>query len=298
MLRLSQGRREANSPLARYTETLGELMLRRQTELAMMAAKVESDLANRAKSAFLATVSHELRTPLNAVIGFSDLIRTPRTDPEDIAKNAEYAEYIGEAGRHLLSVVSDILDVSKLESGSFTLDLEPCSVAKIIAQCLPMVAARFEEKKQRLNVRIQPRIPPVNADARRLKQILINLLSNANKFTPDGGQITLAARANKGGGATIAVVDTGVGMTDEQIAIALTPFGQVQSHLSRTQEGTGLGLPIARGLARQHGGDLFLESEPGAGTSAVLTLPGGASGFTPAAGGGERRRPRKAAHSK
>src|SRR5579871_932530 len=129
MLRLSHGRRESNSMLARYTETLGELTLRRQSELAMMAAKVESDLANRAKSAFLATVSHELRTPLNAVIGFSDLIRSPKTDPEEIARNAEYAEYIGEAGRHLLAVVSDILDVSKLESGSFTLDLEPCSIA-------------------------------------------------------------------------------------------------------------------------------------------------------------------------
>jgi two-component system cell cycle sensor histidine kinase PleC len=300
MLRPTQARREANSPLARYSATLGELMLRRQTELAMMAAQVESDLANRAKSAFLATVSHELRTPLNAVIGFSDLIRMPKSDPDEIAKNVDYAAYIGDAGRHLLSVVSDILDISKIESGVFTLDLEPCSIAKLISECLPMVAARFEEKKQRLDVRIERRIPPVSADARRLKQVFINLLSNANKFTPEGGLITLAARGNKDGGATIAVVDTGVGMTEDEIAVALTPFGQVQSHLSRTQEGTGLGLPISRGLIRQHGGDLFLESEPGAGTSAVVTLPGekrAPGSVALAAGGGERRRPRKPAHS-
>jgi two-component system cell cycle sensor histidine kinase PleC len=282
--------------LARYSATLGELTLRRQTELAMVAAKVESDLANRAKSAFLGTVSHELRTPLNAIIGFSDLIRLPKEGEAELAKNLDYATYIGDAGRHLLAVVSDILDISKIESGSFTLDLEPCSIAKVIGECLPIVAARIEAKQQRLDLRVQPRIPRLNLDARRMKQILINLLSNANKFTPEGGRITLAARANKDGGATIAIVDNGIGMAADEIEIALTPFGQIQSHLSRTQEGTGLGLPIARGLARQHGGDLYLESEPGAGTSAVLTLPG-PTGALPAAGGGERRRPRKTANS-
>jgi signal transduction histidine kinase len=163
-----------------------------------------------------------------------------------------------------------------------------------------MLGARIEEKRQRLDIRVQPRIPQLEVDARRVRQILINLISNAIKFTPEGGRITLAARANKDGGAIIAVVDTGVGMTADEIAIAMTPFGQVQSHLSRTQDGAGLGLPIARGLARQHGGDLYLESEPGAGTSAVLTLPGPrrAAGAAPrAGGGGERRRPRKPVHT-
>jgi two-component system cell cycle sensor histidine kinase PleC len=298
MLRLAQQRRASLSPLARYSETLGELMLRRQTELAMMAAKAESDLANRAKSAFLGTVSHELRTPLNAIIGFSDLIRMAKSGDEDTAKSIDYASYIGDAGRHLLAVVSDILDISKIESGAFTLDLEECSIAKIVAECLPMVASRIEAKQQRLDVRVERRIPRLKVDARRLKQILINLLSNANKFTPEGGLITLAARANKDGGAITAVVDTGVGMAPDEIDVALTPFGQVQSHLSRNQEGTGLGLPIARGLARQHGGDLYLESEPGAGTAAVLTLPGPLKPVRAAGGGGERRKPRKAAHSK
>jgi two-component system cell cycle sensor histidine kinase PleC len=295
---LTQPRRQSPSHLARYSETLGELMLRRQTELAMMAAKVESDLANRAKSSFLGMVSHELRTPLNAIIGFSDLIKVAPPANDDAAKTVDYATYIGDAGRHLLEVVSDILDISKIESGVSMLSLEHCSVAKLIADCLPLVAARMEQKQQRLDVRIQPRIPPVNVDTRRIKQILINLLSNANKFSPEGGVIILAARANKSGGATIAIVDNGVGMSAEDIVVALTPFGQVQSHLSRTQEGTGLGLPIARGLARQHGGDLYLESEVGEGTAAILTLPGPDGRLDKAAGGGgERRQPRKAVHS-
>ena len=274
MSRMTYQRREPTSHLARYSATLGELMLRRQTELAMMAAKAESDLANRAKSAFLGTMSHELRTPLNAIIGFSDLIRQPGSSGDAVAKSIDYAAYIGDAGRHLLEVVSDILDISKIESGTFALNLERCSVAEIILETLPLVAKRFEEKNQKIDVRVDKAIPHLNIDARRIRQILINLLSNASKFTEGGGRIVLLACAGQDGGATVAVADTGVGMAPDQIAVALTAFGQVQSHLSRTQEGTGLGLPIALGLARQHGGNLHIESEPGVGTTAVLTLPG------------------------
>jgi two-component system cell cycle sensor histidine kinase PleC len=286
--------------MARYSETLGELALRRQTELAMLAAKAESDLANRAKSAFLGTMSHELRTPLNAIIGFSDLIQKLKPADEAGAKCADYATHIQDAGRHLLEVVSDILDISKIESGTFTLNTSLCSIVEIIGDTLPIVAKRIEEKNQILEPRISPGIPKLLVDPRRIRQILINILTNAIKFTPERGRILLLARANKDGGATVAVVDTGVGMSADQLAVAMTPFGQVQSHLSRTQEGTGLGLPIARGLARQHGGDLYLESEPGAGTSAVLTLPA-RDDVSPKksvrAGGGERRKPRKASHS-
>jgi two-component system cell cycle sensor histidine kinase PleC len=275
MFRLPHQRREASSALARYSETLGELTLRRQTELAMVAAKAESDLANRAKSAFLGTMSHELRTPLNAIIGFSDLIRGTSPDPEAVSRSIDYASYIGDAGRHLLEVVSDILDISKIESGAFSLNLAPHQIGDVIADCVPMVAGRIEEKRQALDVRIEPNLPTVDVDARRVRQILINLISNANKFTAERGRIVLSAHGKPDGGVMVAVVDTGVGMTTDEIAIALTPFGQVQSHLSRTQEGAGLGLPIARGLAREHGGDLFVRSEPGVGTSVVLTLPAG-----------------------
>jgi two-component system cell cycle sensor histidine kinase PleC len=302
MLRLHHQQQATLSPLARYSETLGELTMRRQTELAMLAAKAESDLANRAKSAFLGTMSHELRTPLNAIIGFSDLIQNQQSSDDAAAKSADYASYIGDAGRHLLEVVSDILDIAKIESGTFSLNLADCAVAEIIEECIPLVFSRIEEKRQHFEVRVEKHMPRLNIDARRIRQILINLLSNANKFTPERGRIMLLARANKDGGATIVVVDSGVGMSPEQIAVAMTAFGQVQSHLSRTHEGTGLGLPIARGLARQHGGDLYLESEPGAGTTAVLTLPGATVAPAHAkrafaAGGGERSKPRKPAHS-
>ncbi|MGA0603283.1 sensor histidine kinase [Caulobacter sp. KR2-114] len=297
MLRAALPAREKRSLLSRYSATMGELALRRHTELAMMAAKAESDLANRAKSALLGTMSHELRTPLNAIIGFSDLIRTLKPSEDAAVKSADYAGYIGEAGRHLLEVVSDILDMSKIESGAFTLERQTCSVARLIEETLPLVAGRIADKHQALEVRIQSRIPKVLVDGRRIKQILINLISNATKFTPEQGRIMLVARGNKDGGATICVVDSGVGMSLEDIAVALSPFGQVQSHLSRSHEGTGLGLPIALGLARQHGGDLYIESEPGEGTTVVLTLPAPNGPPVSRAGGGERRRPRRAAHS-
>ena len=262
-----------NSLLSRYSHTLGELMLRRHRELAMQSAKIESDMANRAKSAFLATMSHELRTPLNAIIGFSDLIKHMKADPEAVEAGKDYAVHISNAGKHLLEVVSDILDISKIESGTFSLNLEPANLADIIDSAAAMVSERIAAKQQRLQIRIPKDLPDLSVDARRIRQILLNLLANAHKFTAERGQILVIAQRIRNGSVTIAVADTGCGMDAEQLKIAMTPFGQVQSHFTRTQEGTGLGLPIARGLARQHGGDLTLESEPGAGTTAVLTLP-------------------------
>ena len=248
-------------------------MLRRHTELAMRAAKVEADLASGAKSAFLATMSHELRTPLNAIIGFSDLITTLRDEPGSVEKSINYASDISTAGKHLLKVMSDILDISRIESGAFKLNLETRPIGEIIEASVTMVAGQLAAKHQRFELRLDPDLPSIPIDERRIKQILLNLLSNASKFTPEHGQIVVVARRNPDGGVTIAVVDTGVGMTEEQQRIAMAPFGQVQSYYTRTQEGTGLGLPIARGLARQHGGDLYLRSEPDIGTAAVVTLP-------------------------
>jgi two-component system cell cycle sensor histidine kinase PleC len=277
-----------NSLLSRYSHTLGELMLRRHSELAMQSARIESDMANRAKSAFLATMSHELRTPLNAIIGFSDLIRHMKADPAAVEAGKDYAVHISNAGKHLLEVVSDILDISKIESGTFALNLEPANIADILESAVAMMSERITAKQQRLQVRIPKDLPDLTVDARRIRQILINLLANAHKFTAERGQILVIAQRIRDGSVTIAVADTGCGMDAEQLKIAMTPFGQVQSHFTRTQEGTGLGLPIARGLARQHGGELTLESEPGAGTTAVLTLPprsgevvSGAKFFTP-----------------
>jgi len=282
-----QSRREKTAPnrslLSRYSHTMGELMLRRHTELAMQSAKIEADTANRAKSAFLATMSHELRTPLNAIIGFSDLLRNMKAEPDAVEAGKGYAVHIANAGRHLLEVVSDILDISKIESGTFTLNIEPCDIADVIDSAVAMVRERIAAKNQRLQVRVPAGLPEMALDARRVRQILINLLSNAHKFTAERGQILVIAQRIRNGNVTIAIADTGCGMDADQMKIAMTAFGQVQSHFTRTQEGTGLGLPISRGLARQHGGELHLESEPGAGTTAVLTLPPGKAGEAAAA---------------
>jgi two-component system cell cycle sensor histidine kinase PleC len=254
-----------------YCETLGQMQLRAQRELALRTGKVEAELASRAKSEFLANMSHELRTPLNAIIGFSDLIQ--HLGESQPAKNVEYAANIADAGRHLLNIISDILDISKIESGSASLTLERHNLLDLVESSILLVRERIEEKKQRLDVQLSRDLPAVVVDGRRIKQILINLLSNAHKFTPARGRIIVVGRPTPDGGATVAVADTGPGMTPDELSIALKPFGQLRADHYRSHGGTGLGLPIAVALARQHGGNLQLVSEVGAGTTAILTLP-------------------------
>ena len=256
------------SLLSRYSDSLGEMMMRRRNEQAMKAARAESELASRTKSAFLATMSHELRTPLNSIIGFSEVILALK-EP----KSAEYAQHIGKSGRRLLDVVTDILDISRIESGTFVLNREPTDLAEIVAAAVETMSDLIAAKSQALDVRVPQGLPLLSIDFKRIKQVLVNLLSNANKFTAERGRIILVAKRLPDGGATIAIADTGVGMSPDQIAVAMRSFGQVQGHLARTQEGTGLGLPIARGIVRQHGGELHLESQPGAGTTVFLNLP-------------------------
>ena len=263
-----------DSLLSRYSDSLGEMVMRRRNEQAMKAARGEFELASRTKSAFLATMSHELRTPLNSIIGFSDVILSLKDSPDALARSAEYAAHISKSGHRLLDVVSDVLDMSKIESGGFVLNRQPADLAEIAIDGVEVLRDAIAGKSQTLDVRIPADLPMLSVDPRRLKQILVNLLSNAHKFTPERGRIVLVAKRNPDGGVTFAVADTGIGMSPDQIAIAFRPFGQVHGHLSRTQEGTGLGLPIARGLARQHGGDLRVESQPDAGTTVFLMLPG------------------------
>ncbi len=281
--RLQASRRQKTSLLARYSETLGEMMLRRQTEMAIRAARQEAELNDRAKSAFLSTMSHELRTPLNAIIGFSDLMTKPGA--VSAADGAEYAGHIARAGRRLLDVVSDVLDMSRLEAGSLALNCSPTSIAEIVYAAAEQVQPLFAEKKQLLDIRADRLPPELEVDHKRVRQLLVNLLSNANKFTPAGGRILVLARPAADGGATIAVADTGIGMTHEEIMLALKPFAQVDAKRARTQEGTGLGLPLAVALARLHGGTLHIESQPGAGTTVVVALPRRAAAATPAARG-------------
>jgi signal transduction histidine kinase len=268
--RLHSARRQKSCLLARYSETLGEMMLRRHTETAIRAARQEAELNNRSKSAFLSTMSHELRTPLNAIIGFSDLMKQPGTTSP--AQSAEYAGHIAKAGRRLLDVVSDVLDISKLESGSLALTRAPTAIGDVIGAAVEQLKPLFAGKKQTVDVRLNPGLGEIEIDHKRIRQLLVCLLSNACKFTAEGGRVLVLARP-AGDGVSVAVADTGIGMTHEEIMLAVKPFAQVDARRAREQEGTGLGLPLALGLAKLHGGSLHVESQPGAGTTVMLTLP-------------------------
>lgn len=282
----SRSRRK--SLLADYSTNLGELMSRRQSEAALRSAKIESDMASRTKSEFLANMSHELRTPLNAIIGFSEFIQHIAASGKPSDKTVEYAEHIAGAGRHLLNIISDILDISKIESGTFQLSREEYDLRDLIEACTVLIEPRIRDKRQVLEVKADQVLPVVPVDVRRIKQVLINLLSNAHKFTGEGGRIVLVATRTPDGGATIAVADTGIGMTKEQIDYAMTPFGQVQSSYARGHEGTGLGLPIAAALTKLHGGEFQIHSEPGRGTTVFFTLPPARPGATGSSHRGDR----------
>ncbi|HJW41693.1 MAG TPA: HAMP domain-containing sensor histidine kinase [Rhizomicrobium sp.] len=259
------------SLLSRYSEDLGVLISRRDSEDALHAAAMQEALANRAKSQFLANMSHELRTPLNAIIGFSSLLQGD--ERVRLAGQAhEYAGYIESAGHHLLSIISDILDISKIESETFELQLQEGVLCEVVEAAASLVRAKIAEKHQTFTIHMPDGVPSFKFDARRLKQVLTNLLSNAHKFTPERGTIRLIV-AVEPEHVAFAVVDNGIGMTPDQQKIALQPFAQVESAYTRTQEGTGLGLPIAKALVEQHGGTFRICSEPEQGTQVVFTLP-------------------------
>ena len=231
--------------------------------------------ASRAKSDFIARMSHELRTPLNAIIGFSEMIREAMIGPLD-ARYRSYGADIHSAGRHLQNVINDILDISKIEGGRLELQDEPVSIIDMLESCRRIVAAMAEATGVALSLDVPPSLPLIRCDALRFRQIMLNLMSNAVKFTPAGGSATVAA-AIEDGFAVIAVADTGIGMREEDIAIALEPFRQVSNDAgdrwTRRFGGTGLGLPLAKTLVELHGGTLEIESAPRRGTKVRIRLP-------------------------
>ncbi len=244
-----------------------------ERELAIRNAKEDAELANRTKSEFLANISHELRTPLNAIIGFAEVMHDELFGELGNPSYKEYADDIRNSGRHLLSIINDILDVSKIEAGKLELSEELVEVPQAIASAAGLIKERAKEGKIRIHQELAPGLPALYADSRKIKQMLLNLLSNAVKFTPPEGIVTVTAQISADGGLEIAVTDTGIGMSPEQIEIALTPFGQIDSAFSRANQGTGLGLPICHALAVLHDGMLSIDSTPGAGTSILITLP-------------------------
>ena len=260
-----------------YRGTARDVTEEIRTERGLRDAKSAAEAANRAKSQFLANMSHELRTPLNAVLGFSEILAQRLAGPLS-AKQAEYVDMIYRSGNHLHDIINDILDLAKVDAGKLDLNLDdgidPCA---IVNACVALIRERANTGALQLSVDVDPALPLIVADAMRLKQILLNLLSNAVKFTEPGGSIVITVR--QPGPDTIAfeVRDTGVGMSEAEIKIALEPFGQVDAGIARRHEGTGLGLPLARRLAELHGGSLPIESRKGHGTTATLTLPVGST---------------------
>lgn len=237
-----------------------------------MVAKETAEKANRMKSMFLATMSHELRTPLNAVIGFSQLMENETFGPLGDAHYKEYTGLIQRAGCHLLDLINDILDMSKVEAGKLELHRERIDMAGLIQECVGLMQERAHQGGVALGTELSPGLVSIDADRRAVKQILLNLLSNAVKFTPHGGQVT--ARASESGGrVTLAIADTGVGIPADQIYRLGNPFVQLRNSAGAAQEGTGLGLALVRSLAELHGGTLRIESAEGQGTTVTVELP-------------------------
>jgi signal transduction histidine kinase len=266
-------------------EKQGEEIVRLAEDLA--AARDQAEEANRTKSMFLATMSHELRTPLNAIIGFSELIGGEMFGPVGNESYREYANDIRESGQHLLDLINDILDLSKLEAGSDELHEENIDVAEIVRSVKWLVTARARDDSVELTTELAEALPNLRADTLKLKQILINLLSNAIKFTDTGGKVTLKAWCSDQGGYVFQVIDTGIGIALEDIPKALSPFQQIDNMLNRKYEGTGLGLPLSKTLAEMHGGSLDLQSQVGVGTTVTVRFP--AERIVPSQRGSEAR---------
>ncbi len=242
-------------------------------EMQLLAAKDEADSINRMKNEFLANMSHELRTPLNAIIGFSDMIESEMFGPIREPKYLEYVIDIKQSGMHLLEVISDILDFSKVESGTFVLDRNPVDLNEVVEASLRLVTPRAEEKNLRLSVNIAPDTPIILGDRRRIVQLVLNLLSNAIKFTLDGGQIETRAERNRVGDVELSVRDSGIGISAAHLEKIVDPFFQVDGTLARRHEGTGLGLTLCRMFAELHGGTLKISSEVGTGTVVTVRFP-------------------------
>ena len=237
-------------------------------------SKQQAETSNLAKTNFLANMSHELRTPLNAIMGFSELMCTEKMGPIGSVIYRNYAQDILDSATHLLQVINDILDLSKVESDNFELCMESFELAETVKDVVRTVRAQAEKAEVSLHVRIGSDVPMLYSDERRLKQILFNLVSNSIKFTPRGGKVMTDAAISTTRELAIVVSDTGIGIPESKIEAALSPFGQADDGLDRKYEGTGLGLSLAKSFTEQLGGKFSLKSKIGKGTVVRLTFRG------------------------
>src|SRR5216683_7824202 len=246
---------------------------RKAAESKMEQARLQAELANRAKGDFLANMSHELRTPLNAIIGFSEVLATEILGPVADQRQLEYIKDIHSSGLLLLSIINDVLDMSKIEAGKFELAHERVTARPVIREAVRMVSERARSRRIKLVSTVPEDEISIYADERALKQIMLNLLSNAVKFSDEGGRIDIRASLDAAGDLVVEVEDYGIGMAANEIDRALEPFGQAKPAVTKTHGGTGLGLPIAKGLTKAHGGKLIVQSTPRRGTLVRILIP-------------------------
>jgi two-component system cell cycle sensor histidine kinase PleC len=259
--------------MGEYAALLADAVLRQRARDAEHAARVEAELASKVKSEFIANMSHELRTPLNTVIGFAKLIGEAKRHQLSSDQVVEYADLIRDAATHLLTVINDILDISKMQSGKYTLDAREVDLKHVVEAVVASFARNAADLGVTIESRIDVPVATVRGDPSKLRQVFNNLISNAVKFTPPGGSVNVSVNALNDGGVAVTIRDTGVGMTKAEIDVALTPFSQVDASHSRWREGAGLGLPIAKALVQLHGGTLEVRSAKSLGTEVAVLLP-------------------------
>ena len=266
----AQGTDELGSLVRGFNRMLDQIQDHQET---LRETQRQAEAANRAKSEFLASMSHELRTPLNAILGFSEILMMEMAGPLGAPRYKEYAFDIHESGRHLLEVIGDILDISKIEAGRIDLVETEIHPERLVEKARRLIVGRAGEAEVGLRLKVRPDLPLLLADERLVKQAVLNLLSNAVKFTPPGGEVCLSLDRDPDGALVIVVQDNGIGIDEADLERVLTPFGQVETSLSRKHHGTGLGLPLAKSFVELHGGELRLRSALGQGTRVSLRFP-------------------------
>lgn len=266
--------RQASVQLLTYQTEKDDLIAELEVAKAVSdEARRRAEEANLAKSRFLASMSHELRTPLNAILGFSEVMENEVLGP---MSNATYKEYVGDihrSGQHLLNLINEILDLSRIEAGRYELHEEAVHLSEIAEDCIGMVQLRARSKNIRIYQQFEPDLPPVWADEKSMRQVVLNLLSNAVKFTPQGGEIAVKLGWTAGGGQYVSIRDNGPGIAEEEIPVVLSAFGQGSIAIKSAEQGTGLGLPIVQAILAKHNGEFVLKSKLREGTEAIAILP-------------------------